>query len=80
MKLSPTRVRKPNKNLWLNPHKCLICGSVLDMVLHAHAEKHGFKTREQFLTSGMVQPITESWRESYAKFAQVYSGTQPGHY
>lgn len=63
MKLDMTRVRSPNKKSWLNPHKCLICGNVLDMVTHAHAEKHGYLTREALLRSGMVEPVREKWSE-----------------
>lgn len=72
MKLSPTRMRKPAKNNWQNPHKYLVCGEKLDMVLHAHAEKHGYTTREQFINSGNARPLAETWRDSYAIFAKVY--------
>ena len=63
MKLDIARVRSPNKKSWLNPHKCLICGNMLDMVTHAHAEKHGYLTREALLRSGMVEPVREKWSE-----------------
>lgn len=80
MKMSYIRKQKPAKNAWLNPHKCLICGEALDLVTHAHAENHGYKTRDALIQSGNVQQIHETWRESYAIFAKVYARTQPGHY
>ena len=59
MNLSHRRYRKPNKTSWLNPHKCLICEADLDVVTHAHAEKHGYPDRLAFLRSGMAEPLKE---------------------
>ncbi len=61
MKLDPINNRKPNKKTHDNPHKCLICGERLYPVTHAHAEKHGYATREALIKSGKVEPIKEKW-------------------
>lgn len=75
MKLDPARIRNPNKKAWFNPHKCLICGNMLDIVTDAHAEKHGYATREALIKSGKVELIKESWGEHHERYTQVYPGT-----
>ena len=56
------RLRKPSKKAWDNPHNCLICGKGLDVVTHAHAENHGYESREALLRSGMVELVKEKQR------------------
>ena len=38
----------------LQPCICTICGEYLNVVLHIHAEKHGYNSAEEFINSGKV--------------------------
>ncbi len=54
------RYRKPNKDISQNPCHCLICGERLDPVTHAHAEKHGYSDKWEFIKSGKTRQIKGS--------------------
>lgn len=42
-------------NRRFNPGKCLICGLHFDVLLHTHAESHGFKNAYQMINAGVIE-------------------------
>lgn len=36
------------------PCKCLICGQILDILTHVHAEKHGYSCKQDLIKAGKV--------------------------
>ena len=43
------------KNRRFNPGTCLICGLHFDVLLHIHAESHGFKDAYEMIDAGLVK-------------------------
>lgn len=43
------------KNRRFNPGTCLICGLHYDVLLHIHAESHGFKDAYEMINAGMIE-------------------------
>lgn len=43
------------KNRRFNPGTCLICGLHFDVLLHLHAESHGFKDAYEMIDAGLVE-------------------------
>ncbi len=35
--------------------KCLICGNLLGVLTHCHAEKHGYKNKQEMINDGKVE-------------------------
>jgi hypothetical protein len=35
--------------------RCLICGNLLGMLTHCHAEKHGYKNKQEMIADGKVE-------------------------
>ena len=59
---------KECKNRRFNTGTCLICHQHFDVLLHIHAEEHGFKNAYEMIDSGVVVFDYEKYRDKPPKF------------
>ena len=45
---------------WNSICQCLVCGELLEILTHAHAEKHGYKNKQELLKAGKIKYIQAS--------------------
>ena len=43
---------------WNSICQCLVCGELLEILTHAHAEKHGYKNKQEFVKAGKIRRVT----------------------
>lgn len=59
MRIEATAKREPKivKNNFIRPYVCKACGQFCECILISHAEQHGFKTKQEFLDSGLLVQV-----------------------
>ena len=55
------------KNRRFNPGTCLICGLHFDVLLHIHAESHGFKDAYEMIDAVLVKFYYERYNKCKQK-------------
>lgn len=44
---------------------CTVCGEYLNVILHTHAQKHGYETAEEFINAGKVVFKDENFNKRF---------------
>lgn len=39
------------------PCQCMVCGEMLDVLTHVHAQSHGYKDREEIIAAGYIRTL-----------------------